>query len=91
MEITRKTKLKEAMKSASGHDIIARLLYSLGLDESLITKTPLGNLTVGSLKKLILGVLTNSSIFKLFNTSSLGSSFLSPFSSYFYSNYEINF
>ena len=27
MEITRKTVLKDAMKTASGHDIIARLLY----------------------------------------------------------------
>lgn len=62
MEITRNTKLKEVMKSASGHDIIARLLYSLGLDESLITKTPLGNLTVGSLKKLSLNKLNDDSI-----------------------------
>ena len=64
MEITRNTKLKEAIKSASGHDIIARLLYSLGLDESLITKTPLGNLTVGSLKKLSLNKLMKKKILK---------------------------
>lgn len=62
MEITRKTRLKDVMKSASGHDIIARLLYSLGLDESLISKTPLGNLKVGSLKKLSMNKLNDESI-----------------------------
>ena len=62
MEITRKSNLKTVMKSASGHDIIARLLYSLGLDESLITNTPLGNLNIGSLKRLSFGKLNDESI-----------------------------
>ncbi len=60
--IDRKTRLKEVMKSPSGHDIIARLLYSLGLDEDLITKTPLGNMRIGALKKLSFGKLGDSTI-----------------------------
>ena len=62
MEITRKTNLKDAMKSASGHDIIARLLYSFGFDESLITNTPLGYLKISSLKKLTMNRLDDKSI-----------------------------
>lgn len=62
MQITRKTNLKDVMKSPSGHDIIARLLYSLGLDENLITKTPLGKLKIGSLKRLSMNKLNDESI-----------------------------
>ncbi len=62
MEITGRTRLKEVMKSPSGHDIIARLLYSLGLDEGAVTKTPLGYLTIHSLKRLSMGKLNDRSI-----------------------------
>ncbi|MBQ1477689.1 MAG: alpha-glucosidase [Erysipelotrichaceae bacterium] len=62
MEITRKSSLKEVMKSASGHDIIARLLYSLGLDEDLVTSGPLSHIKVGALQKLSLGKLTEESV-----------------------------
>ena len=46
MEINKNTKLKDVMRSASGHDIIARLLYAIGLDEDLVEKTPLGNIQI---------------------------------------------
>ena len=62
MEITGRTRLKEVMKSPSGHDIIARLLYTLGLDEGVVTKTPLGLLTIRSLKRLSMGKLNDRSI-----------------------------
>ena len=62
MEVKRDTKLKDVMKTSSGHDIIARLLYSLGMDESLVEKTPLGNLKIGSLSKISMGKLSESSI-----------------------------
>ncbi len=60
--IDRNTDLKSVMESPSGHDVIARLLYSLGLDEDLITKTPLGNLKIRSLKSLSMGKLNDASI-----------------------------
>ena len=62
MEITGRSRLKEVMKSPSGHDIIARLLYTLGLDEGIVTKTPLGNLRISSLKRLSMGKLNDKSI-----------------------------
>ena len=62
MEITRKTRLKDVIKTPSGHDIIARLLYSLGMDLDVIRKTPLGLLKIGSLKSLSMGKLNDRSI-----------------------------
>ena len=62
MEINKNTKLKDVMRSASGHDIIARLLYAIGLDEDLVEKTPLGNIQIKALTKLSLGKLNDSSI-----------------------------
>ena len=62
MQINRKSRLKEVMQTPSGHDIIARLLYSLGLDENLITSTPLGNIRIGSLSKISFGKLNEASI-----------------------------
>ena len=60
--IDRQTDLRTVMRSPSGHDIIARLLYSIGLDEDILTKTPLGYLKIGALKKLSLGKLNDASI-----------------------------
>ena len=60
MEITRNTRLKDVIRTASGHDIVARLLYSLGLDLDLIRKTPLGLLRLGTLGKLSLGKISDS-------------------------------
>ena len=59
------------MKTSSGHDIIARLLYSLGMDESIIDKTPLGLMKIGSLKYLSLGKLNDSfidALLRIFNS-----------------------
>ena len=36
MNVSRSSRLKDVMKTPSGHDVIARLFYSLGLDEALI-------------------------------------------------------
>ena len=60
--IERGSRLKDVMKTPSGHDVIARLLYSFGLDENIVTKTPLGNITIGALQKLSLGKLNDTSI-----------------------------
>ena len=62
MEISRDTRLKDVIKTASGHDIIARLLYSLGLDLDTVRKTPLGLLKVSALKRLSLGKLSDDSV-----------------------------
>ena len=60
--IERSSRLKDVMKTPSGHDVIARLLYSFGLDENIVTKTPLGNITIGALQKLSFGKLNDASI-----------------------------
>ena len=60
--IERNSRLKDIMKTPSGHDVIARLLYSFGLDENIVTKTPLGNITIGALQKLSFGKLNDASI-----------------------------
>ena len=62
MKINRNSRLRDVMKTSSGHDIIARLMYSLSLDESIITRTPLGFLKIASLKKLSMGKLDDASI-----------------------------
>ena len=62
MEITRNSRLKDVIKTASGHDIIARLLYSLGMDLDAVSKTPLGLLKIGSLKRLSFGKLSDASV-----------------------------
>ncbi len=62
MNIDRDSRLNDVMKTSSGHDIIARLLYSLGLDENVVTKTPLGHLRIKSLKTLSMGRLDDASI-----------------------------
>lgn len=53
--VTKDTKLKDILKSPSGHDIIKKALYTVGADSSLITKTPLGNLSLSSVEKLTFG------------------------------------
>lgn len=55
--VTRNTKIKDILKSPAGHDIIAKALYSMGLDVSLISKTPVGNLKISSIEKLTMGKL----------------------------------
>ena len=44
--VTKNTKLKDILKSPAGHDIINKALYAAGIDSSVITKTPLGSLTL---------------------------------------------
>lgn len=73
MEFNRDTKLKEIMKTPSGHDIISKLLYVSGLGESIIEKTPLGNIKISALSKLSLGKLNDKSIDAIINLlNSLG-------------------
>ena len=55
--VTRDTKIKDILKSPAGHDIIAKALYSMGLDSSLITKTPIGSLKISAIEKLSMGKL----------------------------------
>ncbi len=62
MEISRNTRLKDVIRSASGHDIIARLLYSIGMDLDLIKNTPVGSMKIGSLKRLSFGKIGDSTI-----------------------------
>lgn len=53
--VTKETKLKDMLKSPAGHDILAKALYSAGLDLSVITKTPLGSLKLSAVEKLTMG------------------------------------
>lgn len=53
--ITRSSRLKDVLSSPAGHDIIARLLYSLGIDEKAVSRGPIGNLSIGSLPKISFG------------------------------------
>jgi len=62
MQISRKTRLKDVISTPSGHDIIARLLYSLGFDLELIKKTPLGLLRIGTLKTLSMGKIDDRAL-----------------------------
>ena len=53
--VTRETKIKDILKSPAGHDILAKALYAAGLDLSVITKTPVGNLKLSGIQKLTMG------------------------------------
>ncbi len=61
MIITKESRLDEVMKTAAGHDIIARLIYSLGLDEKVL-KGPIGRLKIKNLKSISLGKLDDGFI-----------------------------
>jgi len=61
MIITKQSKIKDVMKTPAGHDIIARVLYFLGKDESLL-RGVLGNLSINGLKTISLGKLDDSFI-----------------------------
>ena len=60
--VTRDTKLKDVLRSPAGHDILAKALYSAGLDLSVITKTPLGSLKISALQKLTAGKIDDKFI-----------------------------
>ena len=49
MLVTRNSKLIDVFKTPSGHDLLARLFYSLGMDESLIEKKLIGGIKLSSL------------------------------------------
>ena len=71
MIITRESRLKDVLNTASGHDVLAKLLSSFGLDEDLVRRSPVGNLKVGALNKLSLGKLNDNSIdalLRIFNS-----------------------
>ena len=71
MIITRESRLKDVLNTASGHDVLAKLLSSFGLDEDLVRRSPVGNLKVGALNKLSLGKLNDDSIdalLRIFNS-----------------------
>ncbi len=52
MKVTKESRLAEIFKTPSGHDLLARLFYSLGMDESVIEKTFIKNIKLKSLKYL---------------------------------------
>ncbi len=69
--VTKDTKLKDVLKSPAGHDILAKALYTVGVDLSLITKTPIGNLKFSSLQKITAGKISDDfleSILALLNS-----------------------
>lgn len=61
MKITRESKIKDIINSPTGHDIIARVLYSIGLDENLL-RGPIGYLKLKHISKLSMGKLDDDFI-----------------------------
>ena len=61
MLITKESRIKDVMKSPAGHDVIARVLYSVGVDENLLTGI-LGNLKLKHISKISMGKLDDSFI-----------------------------
>lgn len=61
MLITKESRIKDIMKSPAGHDVIARVLYSVGVDENLLTGI-LGNLKLKHISKISMGKLDDSFI-----------------------------
>ena len=61
MLITKESRIKDVMKSPAGHDVIARVLYSIGVDENLLTGF-LGNLKLKHISKISMGKLDDSFI-----------------------------
>ena len=64
MLITKESRIKDIMKSPAGHDVIARVLYSIGLDENLLTGI-LGNLKLKHISKISMGKLDDNFIVSL--------------------------
>ena len=62
MLVTRESKLSEVFKTPSGHDLLARLFYSLGMDESIIEKTFIKNIKLKSLKYLTFNKFNDEAI-----------------------------
>ncbi len=62
MKVSRESKLGEVFKTPSGHDLLARLFYSLGMDESIIEKTIIKNIKLKSLKYLTFNKFNDEAI-----------------------------
>lgn len=65
--VTRDTTINEVLASPVGSDLLNKVFYSMGLNSSLITKTPIGKLKIGSLKKISMGKLDDTVIDALIN------------------------
>lgn len=61
-QITRDTKIKDILKTPAGHDIIMKALYSLGIDSSVLTKSPIGSMKISALEKISMGKIDESFI-----------------------------
>lgn len=62
VNITKDTKLRDIISAPAGHDIIAKALYSVGLDISILKKGPLACLTLGGLQKISMGKIDDDFI-----------------------------
>lgn len=62
MKITRDTKIKDILKTPAGHDIVMKALYSLGIDSTLLTKSPIGAMKISALEKISMGKIDSSFI-----------------------------
>ncbi len=62
MKVTRDSKLGDVFKTPSGHDLIARLFYSFGMDEGIIEKSFVKNIKLKSLKYLTLNKFNDEAI-----------------------------
>jgi len=70
MQITKDSRIKDILNTASGHDTIARVLYSIGLDENAL-RGPIGLLKLKQLKTLSLNKIDDdfiNAIIELLNT-----------------------
>ena len=60
VKVTRETRLSEVLQSPVGSDLLNKVFYSMGMSSSLLTKTPIGRLKIGSLKKISMGKIDDS-------------------------------
>ncbi len=62
MLVTKNSKLLDVYNTPSGHDLLARLFYSLGLDEWIIEKTFVKNIKLKDLKYITFNKLDDKAI-----------------------------
>lgn len=60
--VTRETALRDVYKTPTGHDLLAKAFYNLGINHNLILKSPLGGLKMGALKKISFGKIDDATI-----------------------------
>ncbi len=67
VSVTQNTTLGEIMNTPVGNDLLSKVFYSLGLNGTVITKTPLSKLKLSTIEKLSMGKLGSGFMDALIN------------------------